>query len=126
MIDETLRLSKNFVLKEFLSPDLTVDQHPLYIVERLGRLARELQKVRDALGKPMIISSGYRSKAHNKKVGGASKSMHLQGLAADFDVPGMTADQVRALPIIKNWNGGVELGIDWCHLDLGPKRRFYP
>lgn len=54
-----------------------------------------------ALGRNLTISSGHRSEAHNKKVGGAKQSMHTSGQAADIDMSGMNeqerADLVRTL-----------------------------
>lgn len=49
-----------------------------------------LQPIREMLGKPMIISSGFRSAQLNKLVGGVSNSQHLEGKAADFIVQGET------------------------------------
>ena len=42
-----------------------------------------LQSLRNRLGKPMIITSAYRSPEHNARVGGAARSRHLQGIAFD-------------------------------------------
>ena len=42
-----------------------------------------LQSLRNRLGKPMIITSAYRSAAHNARVGGAPRSRHLEGIAFD-------------------------------------------
>jgi len=44
----------------------------------------KLDKARDIAGISFVINSGYRTKAHNKKVGGKSNSSHLLGLAADI------------------------------------------
>lgn len=44
----------------------------------------KLQAMRDIVGKPFNITSAYRSPEHNKKVGGAPQSMHLQGRAFDI------------------------------------------
>jgi peptidoglycan hydrolase-like protein with peptidoglycan-binding domain len=49
-----------------------------------GDLAAGLQAVRDKLGVPLTITSGYRCTAHNKAVGGAAASKHLYGIAADW------------------------------------------
>jgi len=49
-----------------------------------------LQPVRNLIGKPMIISSGFRCPELNKLVGGVSNSQHLTGQAVDFTVPGET------------------------------------
>ncbi len=43
----------------------------------------KLQALRDALGKPMIVNSAYRSPEHNMRVEGATRSKHMQGLAFD-------------------------------------------
>lgn len=53
-----------------------------------------LQPLRDKLGKPMIITSGYRNSQVNKLVGGVSNSQHTNGQAVDFTVNGMTPAQV--------------------------------
>ena len=43
-----------------------------------------LQKIREHFNKPVIVNSGYRNAAYNKKVGGASRSQHIYGKAADI------------------------------------------
>lgn len=52
-------------------------------------LIEYLQKIRDHFGKPVTINSAYRCAKHNKKIGGASKSKHLYGQAADIKVVGV-------------------------------------
>jgi peptidoglycan hydrolase-like protein with peptidoglycan-binding domain len=47
-------------------------------------LVQKLQQVRDKLGVPLKITSGYRCLAHNQKVGGTTGSKHVYGLAADW------------------------------------------
>lgn len=53
-----------------------------------------LQPVRELLGVPMIITSGYRNSQVNKLVGGANNSGHLTGRCADIHVNGMTAKEL--------------------------------
>ena len=53
-----------------------------------------LQPIRDKLGKPMIITSGYRCEELNNKIGGVKNSQHTKGQAVDFKVKGMTAKEV--------------------------------
>ena len=61
----------------------------------LVRLAEFLEQVKEVLaGKPIIISSGLRTKKVNDAVGSKDTSQHRIGCAADFRVPGMTPDQV--------------------------------
>jgi uncharacterized protein YcbK (DUF882 family) len=51
--------------------------------------AIELQKVRNIIKKPIIITSAYRSKAYNAAIGGAPKSQHLTASAVDSHAIGM-------------------------------------
>jgi len=43
-----------------------------------------LDPVREQLGKPIYVNSGYRCPRHNLKVGGAVNSQHMKGEAADI------------------------------------------
>ena len=64
-------------------------------VANLTRLAQLLEQVKKAVGgKPVIISSGFRSKQVNDAVGSKDSSQHRLGCAADLRVPGMTPKQV--------------------------------
>lgn len=57
-----------------------------------------LQPIREKLGKPMIITSGYRNAQVNMLVGGKSNSQHMKGQAADFVVSGMApADIIKKI-----------------------------
>jgi hypothetical protein len=61
----------------------------------LNRLAAFLEQVKVVLGgKPIMISSGLRTKKVNDAVGSKDTSQHRLGCAADFKVPGMTPDEV--------------------------------
>ncbi|MEK6788526.1 MAG: D-Ala-D-Ala carboxypeptidase family metallohydrolase [Pseudomonadota bacterium] len=92
-----MKLSTHFTLDE-----LTVTDHreldntpPPAVIENLRRLAALLEQVKLACGgKPVLVSSGYRSRAVNLAVGSKESSQHRLGCAADFRILGMTADQV--------------------------------
>jgi uncharacterized protein YcbK (DUF882 family) len=61
----------------------------------LTRLADFLEQVKVVMGgKPIMISSGLRTKKVNDAVGSKDTSQHRTGCAADFKVPGMTPDEV--------------------------------
>ena len=45
-----------------------------------------MQELRDRYGKPINVGSWYRTEKYNKKIGGSSNSLHLDGLACDFHV----------------------------------------
>ena len=95
-----MRLSRNFLLSEFTKSDTAtakaIDNTPP--PEHLANLrvtALGLEQVRALLDDRVVhITSGYRSPALNRAVGGVANSAHALGLAADFTVEGMTALQV--------------------------------
>lgn len=85
-----IKLTKNFTLDEMCK---SRDARKLRIknvpspkeVARLKVLCEKvLQPLRDYMGAPVIINSGYRSPELNKKVGGVRDSQHVKGEAADI------------------------------------------
>lgn len=54
-----------------------------------------LQALRDGVGVPAHILSGFRCTKHNEAVGGSDSSQHCQGRAADVCILGMGVDQMR-------------------------------
>jgi len=87
-------------------------------------LLLKLERLRYNLGnKPITINSGYRTPAHNKRVGGASKSQHLYGKAADIVVKGVSPSRVYAAAD-KLFNGVGKYNT-FTHVDTrGYKARF--
>ena len=82
-----MKLSKNFTLEEMVatSHKRLQDTPTLDVVQNLQKLCvLVLQPLRDTLGAPVYINSGYRSKRLNARVGGVPNSRHLQGRAADI------------------------------------------
>ena len=82
-----MRLSKNFTLEEMVATShwKLQDTPTLEVVQNLQRLCvLVLQPLRETLGRPVYINSGYRSKRLNARVGGVPNSRHLQGKAADI------------------------------------------
>ena len=86
---ETL-LSRSFRAKEFACKDGT---DPLFVDSELVQV---LQAIRDHFGAPVVITSGYRTAAHNRAVGGAVYSQHQYGRAADIRVSGVPVEQLAA------------------------------
>jgi zinc D-Ala-D-Ala carboxypeptidase len=83
----------------------------------------KLQALRDRLGKPLIIRSAYRSPEHNRAVGGATRSKHLDGTA--FDIAMANHDPV-AFEAAAREVGFLGFGYyprsGFMHIDLGPAR----
>lgn len=71
-------LSEHFRVREFRCKD---GSDKILISTELVQM---LEKLRAKLGCSININSGYRTKSHNKKVGGSSTSKHMKGLAADI------------------------------------------
>ena len=87
-----MQLSKNFSLDEFTfsqtASRVGIDNTPTEeVLENLKHTAENMEKVRKILGYPILISSGYRSPALNRTIGGAKNSQHMQGEAVDFTCP---------------------------------------
>ena len=57
-------------------------------LDNLRSTAEKMDAIREMLGKPVLVSSGYRNAEVNALVGGSKTSAHLQGLAVDFTCPG--------------------------------------
>jgi uncharacterized protein YcbK (DUF882 family) len=88
-----MQLTKNFNSVEFDCKDGT--KVPKYLLPNLRRLAKNLQVLRDELGVPIHILSGYRTVKHNKAIGGRPASMHLKAIAADMACKEYTAEMIQ-------------------------------
>lgn len=88
-----MRLTQNFTINEFTysvtAEANKIDNRPaVQVIANLKALCENvLQPLRDYLGVPVKITSGFRCAVLNKKVGGCSNSQHLMGQACDFIVP---------------------------------------
>lgn len=65
--------------------------------EAIALCAAVLDPIRQAIGRPVRVTSGYRSPARNAEVGGSSTSDHPKGCAADINAAGMTAIELASL-----------------------------
>src|SRR4051812_30308590 len=89
------QLTTNFNLEEYACHDGT--PVPFNLRPNVLLNAKNLQKLRDFLGEPIHILSGYRTPEYNASVGGAKKSQHLIGKASDITVKSKTPKQLHAI-----------------------------
>lgn len=108
--DGNKKLSTNFKVKEFACKD---GSDKVLIDTDLVNL---LQKIRDFFKKPVRINSGYRTKNHNKKVGGTTNSYHLVGMASDIRIDGVNPILVALYAESLN-AGGIGVYSNFVHVD---------
>lgn len=110
--DKNMNVGKHFKVREFACRDgsqvVFIDTHLVAILDIL----------RNKIGKPVIITSGYRTPEWNTKCGGAKYSYHMRGMAADIRVNEMTPKQVASIlnGIIPN-ECGIIVYSGWIHID---------
>lgn len=113
---------KYFNWSEFDSPD-----KPGSGKEQMNEaFIHKLDAIREEAGFPFIITSGYRTPAHNAKVGGVPNSSHVKGLAVDIaavNIPGVTDARERiAKAAIRNGITRIGWGNTFIHLDIDPDK----
>lgn len=94
-------------------------------IENFKKLAENIfQPIRKHFAKPIHISSGYRSAALNKAIGGAASSQHCTGEAIDIDMDGTSITNAQVFNYIKDnlnfdqliWEFGTASNPDWVHV----------
>jgi hypothetical protein len=123
-------ISNHFSLEEFTSsstakakgiinmPGIVAIVNMTYLCDRV------LEPLRKAMGYPIKIGSGFRCKALNKEVGGASNSQHLTGQAADLCIDGDIQKGRKWFEYIKKylpfdqliWERNPKTGSCWVHV----------
>ena len=116
-----MKLTKNFSLWEFRCRDGS--DVPEELMENVRLLARNLQVLRDCVGKPIRVISGYRTKKYNTRIVGARRSQHMLSKAADIKIAGLTPAEIKAIIIKliregKMMSGGVGLYRTFVHYDV--------
>lgn len=95
-----MNLSPNFTLAEMTRSEAAArrgidNTPPPQLIENLRQLCvHVLEPVRAHFGRPVIVTSGFRSPAVNSAIGGSGTSQHSQGEAADFTVHGFSNIEV--------------------------------
>lgn len=119
---------KHFTMAEFVRSDTAAkrgidNRLPKSLLPNVQALVDNvLDPLRDAYGKPIIISSGYRCEALNKAVGGSNTSDHMKGCAADIvGTPNTKAENKRLFNLVQSLNLPFDQLIDekdfsWVHV----------
>lgn len=84
-----------------------------------------LDILRNKLGKPIIVTSGYRTPWWNAKCNGAKYSYHMRGMAADIKVNGMKAKELaKKLDEIVPNGCGIIVYNSWVHFDVRDGKKY--
>ena len=104
---------KHFTRAEFACPCCGRSDMDLDFVRRLDR-------VRERLGRQLVVLSGFRCAERNRRVGGVADSAHLRGLAADLRCEG-SRFRLELLDALRG-EGFVRLGLAsyFLHVDADP------
>jgi len=125
-----MQLSKHLALAEVMRSEtakrkgisnMPTPEH----IENFKKLAENVfEPIREHFGVPVHLSSGYRSAALNKAVGGASSSQHCKGEAIDIDMDGTTVTNKQIFEFVRDnvnfdqmiWEFGTDANPDWVHV----------
>lgn len=117
--DGNVKLAKHFKVKEFSCRDgsqvVFIDDYLISVLDIL----------RNKIGKPVIITSGYRTPSWNEKSNGAKYSYHMRGMAADIRVDGISAKELaNKLDEIVPDECGIIVYNTWVHFDVRTGKKY--
>lgn len=113
-----MRLSAHFTLQEFMSPR-DPNRPNGQALANLRQLAAVLEVLRARAGRPLEITSGFRSPEYNLAIGGASSSLHTSGKACDIAAPDDMLELAALASQIAEVGGiGIYPGRGFIHIDI--------
>lgn len=117
--DANEKVGQHFKVREFACKD---GSQVVFIDDYLVRI---LDILRDKIGKPVIITCGYRTPWWNAKCDGAKYSYHMRGMAADIKANGMSAKELakKLDEIIPN-GCGIIVYNSWVHFDVRNGKKY--
>jgi len=125
-----MNLTPNFTLQE-LTISQTAERHGIdntpdsEQIINLKRVCTVLEAVRATIGRPVVVSSGFRCYDLNTAVGGSKKSRHMRGLAVDFYINSLTPREViDAVKDIVPYRTLIDEFGRWVHLDIDQGKIF--
>lgn len=127
-----MRLTEHFTIEELTASDYAarhgIDNTPDEdAIQNLLQLAQTLELIRETLGQPVTVNSGFRCFRLNQAIGGDPNSSHMRGLAADIVCRpfGPALSVCKAIATIRGLRFDQiihEFG-SWCHIGIGPRMR---
>lgn len=111
---------KNFKWNEVFVNETANDGLPMYeVYENALKIAVYLQQIRTNINAPINVHCWVRQIRHNKRVGSTAKySAHINGLAVDFDIQGISSSQSRSLILAMKLPIRIEANTNgWVHID---------
>jgi putative chitinase len=122
--------SKYFTLEEMTASNTAIRRGINNVptgsaMQALAYTATRMDTVRALLGHPIRVSSGYRSPALNKVIGGSNNSAHTLGYAVDFTCPGYGSpkDICKAIMAANIQYDQLIYEGTWVHISFDPKNR---
>lgn len=118
---ESFKITENFWSGEFYCKCGICARQ---IVEK--ELVERLEHLRNSVGHPLLVNSGYRCARHNELVGGRPNSAHLYGKAADISSSGLTGKEIAQHA--ERYFDRIGVADSWIHVDVlpGAARWSYP
>jgi hypothetical protein len=127
------QITKNFSLREMIHSDIAAREgienvpNEKQLAALTALCENVLQPLRDKLGVPVRVSSGFRCRALNshKEVRGAPNSQHLRGEAADIHAKGYTANELFHLILLSGieFDQVIEEFGEWVHISYTTRRK---
>jgi zinc D-Ala-D-Ala carboxypeptidase len=125
-----MQLSKHLALAEVTRSDaakrkgISNEPTPEHLKNFQLLAEKVFEPIREHFAVPIKISSGYRSAALNKAIGGAASSQHCSGEAIDIDMDGTSITNAQIFNYIKDnlnfdqliWEFGTKANPDWVHV----------
>jgi uncharacterized protein YcbK (DUF882 family) len=108
---------KHFKLSEFDSPDA-----PGSGAKMQPKFVQMLDNARTIAGIPFVINSGYRTAAHNAKVGGVDSSSHTKGWAADIACNDGAKRWTIINALLKSGINRIGVSSSFIHADCDPTK----
>lgn len=113
---------KYFKLSEFDSPDQPGSGEMME-----EEVVEALDNARDIAGFPFIVTSGFRTIAHNRKLLGqgapaSTRSSHLIGWAVDLHVPSSRKRFIMVEALLDAGFNRIGIGEDFIHVDMDPNK----